>query len=396
MLLLLLACSPKPETVIFVVLDTVRSDRLSACGYAVETSPNLAALPGGLSCTAVAPGSWTLPSHASFMTGVMPVEHGAHCITSGVEDLSGTGARSRPLNDRRATVAEVFAERGFQTLAVSGNPVVSEKMGLLRGFQTTDIAPAWGRYFGDALPERVDDAMAARDPERSTFLFVNIADAHQPWRSGGDSLTWNKKADDGLWARYHRGEVPPEEWAPTQARVDRLYDAAVTRADASLGAVLEAWCQERCRVVLTSDHGELLGEHQLLDHGHNVWDENAVVPLYSSEGGIGEGWVSALDAHSLLVGSERRHAPISEAWPHVRRCARTHGQAFCEVQLASWGEAKTVWIEGEEFVEVDGVRTPTPVHVLDEHGTRLRRAARDDGQIDFQVEELLRAAGYLD
>jgi len=393
--LLLLACSKPPETVIFVVLDTVRADRLSACGYG-DTSPNLAALDGSLSCTAVAPGSWTLPSHASFMTGAMPVDHRAHCITSGVDDLGGSGARSRPLNQDLGTLAEAFVERGYQTIAVSGNPVVSEKMGLLRGFESTHVAPAWGSWFGDTLPEKVSEAMSPTDPARSTFLFVNIADAHQPWRGQGESLTWNKKKDEGDWARYHRGEMSAEEWAPLQAKVDRLYDAAVTRADTSLGQILSQHCGDNCRVVITSDHGEMLGEHGLLDHGHNVWDENAVVPLYTSQGEIGEGWVSALDAHGLVLGEPKRHAPVSEAWPHVRRCARTAGAAFCSVEVGVWGETKTVWSDGEEFVEAEGVRTPVTVWTLTEHGTRLRREARDDGQIDFEVEELLRAAGYMD
>jgi hypothetical protein len=332
------------------------------------------------------------------MTGAMPVDHHAHCITSGVDDLSGTGARSRPLNEALPTLAEHFADKGYQTVAVSGNPVVSEQMGLLRGFETVDVAPAWGAYFGPVLPARVDALVSQLDPERSTFLFVNIGDAHQPWPSvpGAVGLRWNKTDENREWARYMRGELSEAQWLPLKARIDLLYDRAVQRADASLGTILEAHCRERCRVVITSDHGELLGEHRLLDHGQNVWDENAVVPLYTSTGTLPEGWISALDAHPLLLGDKERHAPISESWPHVRRCARTHGEAFCSTEVARWGDQKMVWSEGVTYSEVAGVRTPAEDGDLAERGARLLEDGRDDGDMEFEVEELLRAAGYLD
>lgn len=413
MLWLLLACTSRPPNVVFIVLDTVRADRVSSCGADRDTTPVLSALPGQLTCTAVAPGSWTLPSHASYFTGVMPVEHGAHSLTSGVGDLSGSGNRARPLNDRLPTVAEHFKGLGYQTVAVSGNPVVSDKMGLMRGFDHVDVATAWGRMFEEDLAEAVQGQLAEVDPERPLFLFVNIADAHQPWRklpddapwgAGTPTRFWSKTAEQGPWVRYVRGELPAEEWAPIHRQTVDLYDAAVHRADASLGVVLKdlrdgGWCGDDCRVVITSDHGEFLGEHGLLDHGHEVWDENAVVPLYTSHGDLPGGWVSALTATALLTGVERAHPATSEAWPHVRRCARAQGQAFCDIVVGDWtGPTKQVWLDGVVLDEVDGQRTASsaPSQRLVRQGAQVRKAARDDGRVDFQVEELLRAAGYVD
>lgn len=413
MLSLLLACTSRPPNVVFVVLDTVRADHTSACGYTRETTPVLASLQGDLSCTAVAPGSWTLPSHASFMTGTMPLQHGAHSLTSGVGELAGTSNRARPLNGELRTLAESFTAAGYQTLAVSGNPVVNEKMGILRGFEQVEVATGWGRLFGDDLPAKVDELLGRADPERPLFLFVNIADAHQPWRAIRDDapwggvttgLTWNKTKEESPWIRYVQGELPDEEWGPLQTRTVDLYDNAIRRADTSLGAVLASleaggWCEPGCRVVVTADHGEFLGEHGLLDHGHEVWDENAVVPLYTSSGELPEGWISALDAHGLVLGEPMSHTPISEAWPHVRRCARVRGSAFCDIVVGDWSSSpKTVWLDGELFDEAAGVRTARtePAPELTSHGARVRKAARDDGRVDFEVEELLRAAGYLD
>jgi hypothetical protein len=63
--------NPPAPTVVFMVLDNVRADHLSLCGYPRPTSPFLESLASETTCTctAQAPGSWTLPSHASYFTG---------------------------------------------------------------------------------------------------------------------------------------------------------------------------------------------------------------------------------------------------------------------------------------------------------------------------------------
>ena len=125
---------PRSPAVIFVVLDTVRADRTSLCGYEHPTTPTLeklVELGASYACDSHAPSTWTLPSHASFFTGRELTEH-----------LSGAGGGTRnmtwgsvtPLDDRWPTLAEEMTDRGYQTLFLSANPVVSERMGLTRGF----------------------------------------------------------------------------------------------------------------------------------------------------------------------------------------------------------------------------------------------------------------------
>ena len=80
-----------PRDVVFVVLDNVRADHLSLCGYERPTSPNLEAFAATAwsSCEAVVPGSWTVPSHASFLTGLEVAHHGAHYARGAVVGVSG-------------------------------------------------------------------------------------------------------------------------------------------------------------------------------------------------------------------------------------------------------------------------------------------------------------------
>lgn len=115
---------PLRPTVMLIVLDTFRADWPSVCGGPVPT-PNLEALAsreeGHFSCSAVTPGAWTLPSHASYFTGKGVLEHGAH-------SARGAGGSfwppAFPLDGQHRTLAEEYAAQGYQTVSVSGNPLL--------------------------------------------------------------------------------------------------------------------------------------------------------------------------------------------------------------------------------------------------------------------------------
>jgi hypothetical protein len=425
---------PKPNTV-FIVLDTVRSDHLSLCGYERPTSPNLDAfVASGASytCDAQAPATWTLPSHASFFTGVHPSEHGAHSITSGVTDWEGISARSRKLDEELPMLGEHFIENGYQTRLLSANPVVSAKLGLRRGYEKGRTSSRWGNLFGKHYVRALKKLMGTFEGEKPRFLFLNIADAHRPWKAVPDGLDWlpetahtehsGKSSAASLWRRYIEGRMEAAEVEPYLERVVNNYDYAVWRADRVLGQVLEhletsGFCDEGCRIVITSDHGEMLGEHQLLDHGHYVWQNNVAVPLiYKDIGPTQEipDAVDALQAFYLVRDgklNEDLGPPISEGWPHVRRCARTGGTAFCDTSVSLRdGSEKLIWTgngrKTEEWL-VDLAtdpeeNNPTPLPLdhpsraaLLEQAAAVQADAFDDGE-DPATMEMLEALGYAD
>ena len=424
---------PPQPTVVLLVLDTVRADHLSTCGYERPTSPVLDSLAadGAVHCRAYAPGSWTLPSHASFFTGLEPIDHGAHGITSGVGDWSGMGSRSRPLRDDIPTLAEAMTARGFQSLAVSASPVVSETMGLMRGFEATRVSQRWGDLYGDAMAPALDDLLTGHRDDRPLFLFVNIADAHQPWHavpSGVDwlpqrgGLQWNKSSPDDEWQRFVEGRMAPVEATALMEHAVDAYDWAVHQADGVLGdvvALLEdgGHCADGCRFVLTSDHGEYLGEHGLLDHGHHVheatarvpvlvWDSRPAATLPSFE----QPAMSALEVYDLVLDGRRPASPrrsSSQAWPHARRCKHVEGLAFCSTAAALWqGDERVSWIDQElGLARVEGSSTTSVEPLPPDHplaagitrlGERAHRDTRDDHRIDQHVTELLESLGYLD
>jgi hypothetical protein len=425
---------PRPRpSVIFVVLDTVRADHLSACGYERPTSPVLEELAteGVLHCRAYAPGSWTLPSHASFFTGLEPIEHGAHAITSGIDSWEGMGSRSRPLGEGVPTLAERMGARGYQALAVSGSPVVSETMGLMRGFEAFEISRRWGDMYGDALTPVVSELLAEHRDERPLFLFVNIADAHQPWGAVPDglgwlppqrSLQWNKAAPEGDWQRFVEGRMEPDEARALTGRAVDSYDWAVHEADRVLGQLLDSLreqghCDRGCRLILTSDHGEYLGDHRLLDHGHHIHEANARVPVlvWDSQPGAAlprfeQPALAALEVYDLVLDGHRPERPrraSSQAWPHARRCKHVEGLAFCSTSVALWsGQERVSWIDEElGLATVEGRGTSEIAPLPDAHprrraigrlGDRVHRDTRDDQRVDQDVTDLLEALGYLD
>jgi hypothetical protein len=269
---------------VVVVLDTVRADHCTPYGYAKATTPRLAALAAeGLlfeHARAVAP--WTLPSHASIFTGRLPSGHG--CTWE-----------HRWLAESNETIAEMLAARGFETFAVTTNPNASSLFNLDHGFET--FVETWRagdrpRGLSDSAyaNQRVSEWLSGRDLRRPFFLFVNYSDAHLPYaplppddsRFGSAGERQRRLAARGdLLAATFLGEERIE--AADAAGLAALYDGDVHAADTRLGELLDLLSEhdldEDTVVIVTSDHGEHLGEGGRVDHQLSLSEALLRVPL---------------------------------------------------------------------------------------------------------------------
>ena len=283
----MLACTaPERSTadnVVLIVMDTVRADLLSVYGYGEPTSPGLEALAdqGTRFDRAWSTSSWTLPSHASMFTGLLPAQHGA--------TQSHLKLRGDP-----ALLAEQLGAEGYQCAGFSNNPWISDKTGLDAGFE--HFGELWRKklrprtvladHSSVAVEHWLEDQ---RDPDRPMFLFVNLMEAHGPyepdWRYawpqvGGPIATHRARSDYGAYqergfVRAWYGSDEPVDAAALQAARD-LYLAEIRQVDAAVQRIVAAVDRyadpATTTLLVVTDHGEGFGEHGHVGHAFSVYD----------------------------------------------------------------------------------------------------------------------------
>lgn len=269
---------PRPPegapSVVFVTIDTLRSDHVGSYGASQAATPVLDGLAAeGLRFEeAFATAPLTLPSHASMMTGNYPPRHGVR--HNGVFRL----------RDDAETLAEQFQASGWKTGAVIGALVLSRQFGLDQGFD----------HFDDAFGERKASEVGYQ--ERSA---EEVTDRALAWLA-------KTKGPYFLWVHYYDPHASYDPPAPHAARFEgRPYDGEIAYVDAELGRLVEGvkargrW--EQTHFAVTSDHGESLGEHGESTHGYFLYDSVLRVPLILRGPGITPGVEKALATNASLA-----------------------------------------------------------------------------------------------
>jgi arylsulfatase A-like enzyme/Tfp pilus assembly protein PilF len=284
---------------VLITLDTVRADHLGAYGYAAAETPALDRLAReGVRFAQVSSAvPLTLPSHSSLLSGLLPPHHG----------LRNNGSGAFP--PETATLASVLAGRGWRTGAFVGSFVLDRRFGLARGFDVYDDEIERDPHAGESLEaERpgstvMDRALAwlaqegaeTQSPAKPFFLWVHMYDAHAPY-------------------------TPPSPFRERHA--DRPYDGEIAAVDAQVGRLLAELDRRGLAastvVMVTSDHGEGLGEHGELTHGLLLYEPTLRVPLLVRAPGLAAGRViqtpvSLVDIAPTLAGlaGESFPAPAS-------------------------------------------------------------------------------------
>lgn len=287
-----------PPPIILITLDTVRADSLGVYGGPEGASPALDEFSRGAdryeACVASAP--WTLPTHASLLTGLYPFEHGAHSF------LPEAGSRvdnTFALHERIETLAEALAARGYRTGAMVANTgYLRDGMGLEQGFAAWDAnrthAPGVNQRGLQWLDENTQGI-------RPTFLFLNYMDAHRPYATGRTGDRSKFKLDQLILTVMARGQSNPE----LAQEVQSLQQRAVTILDAEIGKLFaglkERGLFEKSLIIVTADHGEAFGEHGVVEHSKDVYEELLRVPLIVKLPGQTVGHVAASRASSVHI-----------------------------------------------------------------------------------------------
>lgn len=236
--------------VLLITLDTVRVDRLGCYGHAAARTPNIDALArrGVRFDRAYAHTPYTLPSHATMLTGLYPNGHGLHV------NFQGAVHQDSP------SLSSTMQQNGYETGAFVASGVLDRRFGLARGFDVYDD-----------LSDRPLDA--SQQVERAADEVT------------ANAVKWlaNLKASPFLaWVHYydaHDPHLPPEGFRD----FDDLYDGEIAFVDSQVGRLL-AELERTGRlantiVIVTADHGEAFGEHDEEGHGLLVYDTTMHIPL---------------------------------------------------------------------------------------------------------------------
>lgn len=345
--------------VILILIDTLRADRLSCYGHVRHTSPRLDAFAeeSMLYAAAISPGAWTPPSHASIFTGTYPSRHGIDrthpyldtSLTTLAEYCHGQGYRTFGISSNYWIGAATCFDRGFDVFHHSWQLVQARTNPALERQRRRDP-----NYRGPNTPRTLDERTRAAINRLETAFRRYccrpvIAVDKGARRVNRVVKRWIRswaRLDEPIFAFLHYMEphlpyVPPARFrhrhvngrlGPRAQQVNqhalkfisgrvamsaedldilgRLYDAEVSYTDHCVGELLDGLratrMLDRSIVIVTSDHGENLGEHGLMDHMFSVHEPIVRTPLIirypgGERRGICDGLVQTHDIFPTVV-----------------------------------------------------------------------------------------------
>lgn len=310
--------SGKPN-VVLITMDTVRADHLSLYSYERDTTPNLRSLAreSTVYSRAFATSDETLTTHASIFTGLYPSWHHAYAAPPDFP-------HGRPLGARYITLAQVLRSNGYWTAAEIANyGFLAPEMGMAKGFAVyhtgrpmrlselswesprpfylrervrrllrlaVDISAFDARVLraGDVTRHGLALLDRAKHGDRPFFLFLNYMDAHGPY-SVPSSFTRqfrnpSAKAVDFLGVAWAVDTGKRHMTSDERSEIVAQYDAGIAYEDQEIGKLVtrlrELRLYEDTMIIITGDHGDLFGEHDLVGHAlGSVYQGLVHVPL---------------------------------------------------------------------------------------------------------------------
>jgi len=371
------AAAQNTPNVLLIVWDTVRAKNASLYGYARKTTPHLEqwAATSTVFDRALSTSPWTLPSHASLLTGQWP------------QDLSTNWEQA--LDAAPRTLAEALAARGYLTAGFVANTYYcGHELGLARGFgHYEDYVASWRELlisstlvrslansefvrrairYDDNIPRRTATNITdqflgwqASATGRPFFAMLNYFDAHESylppdpyahaWGSGPPPHSAEVIQDVRRSLRRDWRQRPPAE---IRAELDQ-YDGAISYLDAELDRLMTSLQSrgllDNTIVIVTSDHGEQFGEHGLFLHGNSLYTPLLHVPLLIRfPRGVPAGrrvvsTVSLRDVPATILelasaGADLPGRSLSRFWSGAP--VEPGAMAIAEVRHADWAE---VW-----------------------------------------------------
>lgn len=307
---------------VFIVLDTVRKDRISVYNDEVDFTSNIEDFAENATVfqDTVSQAPWTLPSHASMFTGQYPWEHNAT-------------QKQLYLETNRELLPKKFEDAGYVTGCFTSNTWISPHTGMADGFQQIDNF--FGALPSDLMSNKTEKVWKWLNHGRGEWLMNKLIQIGEKvhWMTAGmnastktprviekaENFVENNREDDFfLFLNFmdaHLPYFPPEEYREKHAPdVDpkeicqeahnhhggtdeadfeassKLYDAEIDFLDDQLGKLFEFFEEENLAedtvFVVVADHGENLGEDGMFGHQFSVSEQLVSVPMMIKAPGL--------------------------------------------------------------------------------------------------------------
>lgn len=255
--------------VILISIDALRADHLGCYGYDRNTSPNIdkIAKEGIIFENHISQASWTVPSHASMFTSLYPFPLG---LKNPVK-----------LNNEHTTLAEIMKDNGYTTIAFTDGGYMTDEFGFNQGFDVFNDEGGGLAEINGRVSRWINSSQ-----KRPFFLFIHTYDTHclskdkpsKPYRYMFDKeFEYNSSHYCG-----HVQDLTNVSGGELLYK-NAIYDGAIYYTDVLIGDLFEELKKHgvynKSIIIITSDHGEEIGDHGFFDHGHSLYDEIIHIPL---------------------------------------------------------------------------------------------------------------------
>ncbi len=356
--------------IFLITIDTLRADHLPMYGYERQTAPFLTELSrkSQMFMRMSSTSSWTVPSVASYITGLLPVQHGL----SGAPSLPADAEEViiEALSDDAVTLAEVLKEQGYDTYAIVANAHLPEESNFGQGFDDYTCVGFKRAPRVELSVERISRKI--RNRHRPVFVWVHYFDPHDPYRKNSPVVyRWakdfeayqkeRKKLDSPVKADTRplqnlsildlmkRDDMEPGDVGLSQVEV--LYDSEIRLVDNHVQLLYgDLGIEDEDVVVITSDHGEEFREHGNMGHRMALYEESLHVPMF----------VSWPDVWKVPLQHEARisQADLAPTLAEIGGAAFPDGSITAKsfLPLLDGGERVQEFPVTAELVRMDGIR----------------------------------------
>ncbi len=262
--------------IIFINIDTLRADHLSAYGYFRETSPNIDSFStqGVLFENTVVEAPFTMVSVASLFTSQYPYTHGVR---------DHPDVRNHTLNKQSLTLAEVLNNAGYVTAGITANSLISPQKGYDQGFNVYKYADIASDVNNKSIK------WLNKNFQKKFFLYIHYIDPHLAYAPPNEHIQTFDKDYEGEFKYSFQRPIKDKIFVSDLSERDfnhaiALYDEEIKYTDSQIGILLvkikELGIFDNSIIIITADHGESLGEHGVyFAHDFYLYDPMVRVPL---------------------------------------------------------------------------------------------------------------------